>query len=234
MTPRAVLVRAAARGLVLGVPPAVLAGYVAHLEMSLRVQPASPGLEALATALRVGAPAGAAAAACAAVEFGWPRPGLRRHDLTAALVALVVGSLTAVAAALQIEYALGVLTGWTRILDFTAVPTARLTDVLSKGGLLSFVLAIGAASRRRGDSGVVGCGGLASVAIMGTSAALLVEVLATISSPQPPPRFSSRALELSIACVALAAVATLLCAVADAITGGWGDPPLEEARDAAA
>ncbi|MCO5167949.1 MAG: hypothetical protein M9894_16520 [Planctomycetes bacterium] len=227
MTPRAVLVRAAARGLVFGAPPALLAALAAWAVQLLSTPP--PWI----AALEAGAPFAAAAAACAAVEFGWPTRGAQRHDLAAALLVFLVGPLAAVAAALQVEYAVGVLTGWIAVLDFSAVPTARVSEAIFKAGLLSFVLAVGALSRRRGDPGVVGCGGIAAVAIVGTSAALLLEVLVTISSEQPPPDLSSRVLELAVACVALAAVATVLCAVADAITGGWAAPPQEQPRDAA-
>lgn len=234
MTPRAVLVRAAARGLVFGVPPALLLGYVAHLEMSFRLQPASPGLEALVTAFRVGVPAAATAAACAAAEFAWPRPGARRHDLLAALAALLLGPLAAVAAALQVEYAVGVLTGWISVFDFGAVPTSRLSEALFTGGLLSFVLAVGTVPRRRGDPGVVGCGRVAGVVIVVTTLAVIVEVSLFTIYPPPPTRFSSKALELAVAFVTLAAVATVLCAAADAITGGWDSRPEREPRDAAA
>ncbi|MBX3471154.1 MAG: hypothetical protein KF878_30165 [Planctomycetes bacterium] len=232
MTPRAVLVRAAARGLVFGVPPALLLGWWSTV--SLSPPPTGPPpfdlLRALSAALQGGAPAAACAAACAAVEFAWPRPGARRHDLLAALAALLLGPLAAVAAALQVEYAVGVLTGWIAVFDFGAVPISRLSEALFTGGLLSFVLAAGAVYRRRGDSGAVGCGRVAGVVLWVATLAVIVEVLLFTISPPPPTRFSSKVLELAVAFVTLAAVATVLCAAADAITGGWDSRPEREPR----
>lgn len=74
---RAVLVGAAVRGLVFALPPALLAGWWSTIRLTAGpTTPQPPDLLAtLFAALESGAPVGACAAASAAVELGWPRPG---------------------------------------------------------------------------------------------------------------------------------------------------------------
>lgn len=111
--PRAILVGAAARGLVFALPAAVFAAWWSTVRLGTPGPTAPPPPDLLATlfaALQGGVPVGACAAASAAVELGWPRRG-QRSDFTAALIAFVAGVAAAALASLQVDYARGVLVG---------------------------------------------------------------------------------------------------------------------------
>ncbi|MBX3471152.1 MAG: hypothetical protein KF878_30155 [Planctomycetes bacterium] len=218
MNARIVLVGAASRGLVFALPAALFAAWwsTVNLAPGPTAPPPPDLLATLFAALQGGAPIGATAAACAAVEFGWPGRGQTRGDLTASLAALFVGPLAASAAALQCRYALGVLAGTHGVLDYAAVQPYSLPDAVAVPALLSLVLAVGAALRRRGVSRSAGC----ACASLGTWWMLPAADLVWAAASERPPSTPSWTSDLTMALVLvpfLTLAASLLCSAADAL-----------------
>lgn len=234
MNARVVIVGAATRGLVFALPPALFATWwsVHHLAPPRSGSAPFDLLATLIAGLQAGAPIGATAAACAAVELGWPGRGQTRGDLTAGLAALLVGPLAAWAASLQCRYALGAIAGTHGVLDYAAVQPYSLPDAMAVPALLSLVLAVGAALRRRGVSRSAGC----ACASLGTWWMLPAADLVWAAASERPPSTPSWTRDLTMALIRvpfLTLAASLLCFAADPLTARLTGPTTPSPTDGA-